>query len=538
MARHERAGPEARSEGTGIDQRRGDRERRSPHAAEHRHTQREISCACATRCIPKRLRRRFDVSATSCNSSCRATRIWKTRACRFLRGMEQLSQVVQPIQTAVAQLALATDSLVEGQVYQTLKALRALLPREERLACGRAELTLGRCRAHRRLRRLAFPVGGRWTRRFNAWPRARFQARDRDYFRENIGNVVTASQLVEDFRLRRVALSAFGLQDDLPNRAFIERVLGDGAIEPTALSNRLADKRYKAFFRGVRLWRTASAAHPVAGVRRQGPRPVRPAGVRAFRRRAGRKTCVWPSPRPGNCRSFARTRVAGHDRLVERLGQPAAPPRVRDRAGPARVRSEHSDLDRQVDEFRDARDTASWGSRMSHVFAEPSATEELVKELHPPRAACLGSPGDRPRACRPHASAGRTLRACARRCHSAAGSAFSARIPARRTKLSFTEPGDSMPMKASSSSQTATAASVRRGQPPPLYRPVLQHQFRPRVGAPRRCRVSGDQGPLPHRGRRPGNARETEARTSIAGNRPRVRRPRATGRYVRRARRA
>lgn len=73
------------------------------------------------------------------------------------------------------------------------------------------------------------------------------QARERAYFRENIGKVTTATELVEDFRLRRVALSAFGLQDDLPNRAFIARVLGDGTTEPTALSNRLSDPRYRAF---------------------------------------------------------------------------------------------------------------------------------------------------------------------------------------------------------------------------------------------------------------------------------------------------
>ncbi|SRR6056297_708800 len=51
---------------------------------------------------------------------------------QILRGMEQLSQVFTDPDSR-AQLARATDSLVDGQVYQTLKALRALLPREERL---------------------------------------------------------------------------------------------------------------------------------------------------------------------------------------------------------------------------------------------------------------------------------------------------------------------------------------------------------------------------------------------------------------------
>ncbi|MBL4628204.1 MAG: DUF1217 domain-containing protein [Roseicyclus sp.] len=73
------------------------------------------------------------------------------------------------------------------------------------------------------------------------------QDRDREYFREKIGSITSAKELVDDYRLRRVALGAFGLEDDLPNRAFIERVLSDGIDNDDALANRLADKRYRAF---------------------------------------------------------------------------------------------------------------------------------------------------------------------------------------------------------------------------------------------------------------------------------------------------
>ena len=51
---------------------------------------------------------------------------------QLLRGIEQLSQVFRDPDSR-AQLALATEGVVSGQVYQALKALRALLPREERL---------------------------------------------------------------------------------------------------------------------------------------------------------------------------------------------------------------------------------------------------------------------------------------------------------------------------------------------------------------------------------------------------------------------
>lgn len=72
-------------------------------------------------------------------------------------------------------------------------------------------------------------------------------ARDMTYFRQEISKVTNAEELVADFRLLRVALGAFGLQDDLPNRAFIRKVLADGVEADTALANRLSDKRYRAF---------------------------------------------------------------------------------------------------------------------------------------------------------------------------------------------------------------------------------------------------------------------------------------------------
>ena len=57
---------------------------------------------------------------------------------QLLRGVEQLSQVFTDADSR-ALLSRATDYLVDDQVYQTLKSLRGLLAREERLiAAGRA----------------------------------------------------------------------------------------------------------------------------------------------------------------------------------------------------------------------------------------------------------------------------------------------------------------------------------------------------------------------------------------------------------------
>ncbi len=51
---------------------------------------------------------------------------------QLLRGIEQLSQVLTDSDSR-QHLTRATEATVEGNWYQTLKALRALLPREERL---------------------------------------------------------------------------------------------------------------------------------------------------------------------------------------------------------------------------------------------------------------------------------------------------------------------------------------------------------------------------------------------------------------------
>jgi flagellar protein FlbT len=51
---------------------------------------------------------------------------------QLLRGIEQLSQVMTDHDSRI-QLSLATASVLEDNHYQALKALRSLLPREERL---------------------------------------------------------------------------------------------------------------------------------------------------------------------------------------------------------------------------------------------------------------------------------------------------------------------------------------------------------------------------------------------------------------------
>ena len=71
--------------------------------------------------------------------------------------------------------------------------------------------------------------------------------RDVDYFKENIGEISSAEALVNDRRLLSVALGAFGLDDDINNKYFIQKVLDDGTLDDDALANKLSDKRYFEF---------------------------------------------------------------------------------------------------------------------------------------------------------------------------------------------------------------------------------------------------------------------------------------------------
>lgn len=73
------------------------------------------------------------------------------------------------------------------------------------------------------------------------------EQRDEAYFRQKIGGITTAEQLVSDRRLLRVALTAFGLEGDINSRAFIQKILEGGTLKEGSLANRLADKQYLKF---------------------------------------------------------------------------------------------------------------------------------------------------------------------------------------------------------------------------------------------------------------------------------------------------
>ena len=67
------------------------------------------------------------------------------------------------------------------------------------------------------------------------------------YFQQNIAKVSSAAELVGDRKLLKVALGAYGLDSDLTNKFFIQKVLEGNTADSKALVNKLADKRYVEF---------------------------------------------------------------------------------------------------------------------------------------------------------------------------------------------------------------------------------------------------------------------------------------------------
>lgn len=98
------------------------------------------------------------------------------------------------------------------------------------------------------------PIGGlagwrflqqTYDNQFKAFTQSAQLQRGSDYFRENIGKIETAEELVSDRRLLTVALGAFGLQDDINSQFFIRKILEEGSVNDDALANRFSDPRYK-----------------------------------------------------------------------------------------------------------------------------------------------------------------------------------------------------------------------------------------------------------------------------------------------------
>lgn len=93
-------------------------------------------------------------------------------------------------------------------------------------------------------------------------------ARERARFEAGTDKLTSAEALVGDYQMLKVALTAFGLENDLPNKAFLRKVLESDLSDPKSLVNRLTDKRYRQFAEAFGLGAGGAAAQPAAVARR------------------------------------------------------------------------------------------------------------------------------------------------------------------------------------------------------------------------------------------------------------------------------
>lgn len=74
-----------------------------------------------------------------------------------------------------------------------------------------------------------------------------FDQREIEYFRENIGDISSAEELLANDRLFRFAVTAYDLESQISSRALIGRALEEGIEDEDALANQLVDRRFREF---------------------------------------------------------------------------------------------------------------------------------------------------------------------------------------------------------------------------------------------------------------------------------------------------
>ncbi|WP_292065614.1 DUF1217 domain-containing protein [Marivita sp. XM-24bin2] len=72
---------------------------------------------------------------------------------------------------------------------------------------------------------------------------------DTQYFLERFPEIRTPDDIVDDRRVLRVILGAYGLSEDIDNRHFIKTLMTEGVADQKTLANKLADRRYKSLAR-------------------------------------------------------------------------------------------------------------------------------------------------------------------------------------------------------------------------------------------------------------------------------------------------
>jgi len=96
--------------------------------------------------------------------------------------------------------------------------------------------------------------------------------RETQYFLENIGKVTSIDEFVDNPRLFKYAMKAFGLGEMDYARAFMKKALKEGVADPDSFANKLTDKRYAEFVRAFNFAELGASATNYNGAQTDVPR--------------------------------------------------------------------------------------------------------------------------------------------------------------------------------------------------------------------------------------------------------------------------
>lgn len=189
-----------------------------------------------------------------------------------------------------------------------------------------------------------------------------------DYFREKLPEVSSANDLVGDYKMLRVALGAFGLDNDISNKAFIRKILESDLKDTSSLANRLADKRYLKFAQAFQARGTQQAADSISTAYVQ----------RQFEARVGEgdESYRLALNARNELTAFATRTSTDKTMWYEVLGNPPLRKVFEGALGlPDAVGS--LPVDRQMEEFTSAAERVMGSSSFSQ-FAKPEAIDRLM----------------------------------------------------------------------------------------------------------------------------------------------------------------
>lgn len=198
---------------------------------------------------------------------------------------------------------------------------------------------------------------------------------DTDHFLAKIGTITSPKQLVEDPRMLKVALGAFGLSERSDAKYLIEKVLTEGPSEPNALANRLSDKRFLSLAKAFDF-----TAQPLAMANPQfGATIVAAYREQGYQRAVGAQDATLQAAMKieSDLPNLAGTDSSESAKWYSILGTPSLRAVFGTALGlPSGIVS--IDIDKQVEMFRE-RTKSQFGSASISQFATPEARDKLVK---------------------------------------------------------------------------------------------------------------------------------------------------------------